>query len=118
MLYFVFNKDIVGVVVAHDLCKGEFALQLPYHAPIQNFKEMFTKKNCEMYVRNAISGGYENGAVVDDIEVLDVKSWTMDATVADVVVDSEHHELSSPGMPCTLSLPPAVWNEYWDTRRA
>ena len=44
MLYFVFNKDIVGVVVAHDLCKGEFALQLPYHAPIQNFKEMFTKK--------------------------------------------------------------------------
>jgi len=89
MLYFVFNKDIVGVVVAHDLCKGEFALQLPYHAPIQNFKEMFTKKNCEMYVRNAISGGYENGAVVDDIEVLDVKSWTMDATVADVVVDEK-----------------------------
>ena len=42
-----------------------------------------------MYVRNAISGGYENGAVVDDIEVLDVKSWTMDATVADVVVDEK-----------------------------
>ena len=93
MLYFVFNKDIVGVVVAHDLREGEFALQLPYHAPVQDFKEMFTKSNCEMFVRKAISGGVNDDknstAAVDDIEVLDVKSWTMDATVADVVIDDE-----------------------------
>ena len=94
MLYFVFNKNIVGVVVAHDLREGEFALQLPYHAPVQDFKEMFTKKKCEMFVRNAISGGGidvddKNGVTVDDIEVLDVKSWTMDATVANVVIDEE-----------------------------
>jgi 2-polyprenyl-6-methoxyphenol hydroxylase-like FAD-dependent oxidoreductase len=93
MLYFVFNKDIVGVVVAHDLREGEFALQLPYHAPVQDFKEMFTKSNCEMFVRKAISGGVNDDknstSVVDDIEVLDVKSWTMDATVADVVIDDE-----------------------------
>jgi hypothetical protein len=94
MLYFVFNKNIVGVVVAHDLREGEFALQLPYHAPVQDFKEMFTKKKCEVFVRNAISGGGldvddKNGVTVDDIEVLDVKSWTMDATVANVVIDEE-----------------------------
>ena len=94
MLYFVFNKNIVGVVVAHDLREGEFALQLPYHAPVQDFKEMFTKKKCEMFVRNAICGGGidvgdKNGVTVDDIEVLDVKSWTMDATVANVVIDEE-----------------------------
>ncbi|CCO15870.1 predicted protein [Bathycoccus prasinos] len=94
MLYFVFNKNIVGVVVAHDLREGEFALQLPYHAPVQDFKEMFTKKKCEMFVRNAICGGGidvgdKNGVTLDDIEVLDVKSWTMDATVANVVIDEE-----------------------------
>jgi 2-polyprenyl-6-methoxyphenol hydroxylase-like FAD-dependent oxidoreductase len=28
MLYFVFNPKIIGVVVAHDLCQGEFVLQV------------------------------------------------------------------------------------------
>ena len=87
MLYFVFNRNIVGVVVAHDLRNGEFALQLPYHAPIQDFKEMFTSENCKKFVRGAI--GCKNDNTIDDIEVLDVKSWNMDANVAETVID-EH----------------------------
>jgi hypothetical protein len=39
MLYFVFNQEVIMVVVAHDLKKGEFVAQIPYYPPQQNPEE-------------------------------------------------------------------------------
>jgi hypothetical protein len=36
MLYFVFNRDVVGVVVAHDLERGEFVAQVGWLAVSQD----------------------------------------------------------------------------------
>lgn len=39
MLYFVFNEDVIMVVVAHDLKKGEFVAQIPFYSPQQRPEE-------------------------------------------------------------------------------
>jgi hypothetical protein len=39
MLYFVFNQEVIMVVVAHDMKKGEFVAQIPYYPPQQNPEE-------------------------------------------------------------------------------
>ena len=33
MLYFLYNPDLVSVLVCHDIPKGEFVLQVPYFPP-------------------------------------------------------------------------------------
>jgi len=35
MLYFVYNADVVCVLVAHHFETGEFVMQLPYFPPLQ-----------------------------------------------------------------------------------
>ncbi|KAK0574663.1 hypothetical protein LWI29_026976 [Acer saccharum] len=39
MLFFVFNTEVIGVLVAHDLKQGEFVLQLPFFLPQQNLED-------------------------------------------------------------------------------
>ena len=38
MLYFIYNKDVVCVLVAHHFESGEFVMQLPYFPPVQEPK--------------------------------------------------------------------------------
>lgn len=35
MIYFVFNSDVVLVLVVHNLQEGEFVAQIPYFPPLQ-----------------------------------------------------------------------------------
>ncbi|KAH9609765.1 hypothetical protein KSS87_012755 [Heliosperma pusillum] len=76
MLFFIFNTEAIGVLVAHDLQQGEFVLQVPYYPPQQKFEE-FTPKMCEQLIFTLV--GHE----LEDITVIDVKPWVMHAEVAD-----------------------------------
>ncbi|KAK9027800.1 hypothetical protein V6N11_067622 [Hibiscus sabdariffa] len=39
MLFFIFNTEAIGVLVAHDLTQGEFVLQIPFYPPQQNLED-------------------------------------------------------------------------------
>jgi hypothetical protein len=57
MLYFLYNKDIVAVLVCHDIEGGEFVLQVPYFPPIESIDDY--KKDhqrCLQIVNKAIFG--------------------------------------------------------------
>ncbi|KAL5222022.1 hypothetical protein ABZP36_026735 [Zizania latifolia] len=76
MLFFIFNPDAVGVLVAHDLEHGEFVLQIPFYPPQQMFED-FSTKVCEEIIVKLV--GWEP----TDVQVLDVKPWAMHAEVAE-----------------------------------
>lgn len=76
MLYFIFNTEAIGVIVAHDLQQGEFVLQLPFYPPQHEFED-FSFKMCEELIFKLV------GRELADINVLDVKPWVMHAEVAE-----------------------------------
>eukprot|EP01043_Picozoa_sp_COSAG02_P000829 COSAG02_NODE_17_length_55377_cov_106.402258_9_plen_482_part_00 len=87
MLYFVYAPDVIGVIVAHNLGTGEFALQLPSFGPHLDPKELaalFTDQHCAKLVRLATIGSSRNynTPTLSDIEVRSVAGWTMRAAVA------------------------------------
>ena len=45
MLYWLFNDDLISVLVCHDIEKGEFVLQVPFYPAVQDVKE-YTKEKC------------------------------------------------------------------------
>ena len=75
MLYFVYNKATISVVVAHDIAAGEYVAQVPYFPEFEP-AEKFTDKECLRLVRAAIGNP---GA---DVDILSVCRWTMAAGVA------------------------------------
>uniref|UniRef100_A0A6V7QS98 FAD-binding domain-containing protein n=1 Tax=Ananas comosus var. bracteatus TaxID=296719 RepID=A0A6V7QS98_ANACO len=79
MLFFIFNPEAIGVLVAHDLKQGEFVLQIPYYPPQQNFED-FSSKVCEQIIFKLV--GWEPA----DVQVVDIKSWVMHAEVAEKYV--------------------------------
>lgn len=76
MLFFIFNTEAIGVLVAHDLQQGEFVLQVPYYPPQQNLED-FSPKLCEDLIFKLV--GHE----LEDITVIDIKPWVMHAEVAE-----------------------------------
>ncbi|KAH6797782.1 oxidoreductase family protein [Perilla frutescens var. hirtella] len=75
MLFFIFNTEAIGVLVAHDLTQGEFVLQVPFYPPQQRFED-FSSRMCEKIIFSLV------GRELADINVLDVKPWVMHAEVA------------------------------------
>jgi hypothetical protein len=54
MLYFLFNKDLVSVLVCHDIRNGEFVLQVPYFPPIETLEDYRDPKKCLDIVRKSL----------------------------------------------------------------
>ena len=75
MLFFVFNSDVVMVLVVHSLSEGEFVAQVPYFPPLQSVSD-FPPKVC----RSIIEAGA--GAHCPDIDIQSVRTWAMRAQVA------------------------------------
>ncbi|XP_042063668.1 putative polyketide hydroxylase [Salvia splendens] len=75
MLFFIFNTEAIGVLVAHDLMQGEFVLQVPFYPPQQRFED-FSSMMCEKIIFSLV------GRELADVNVLDVKPWVMHAEVA------------------------------------
>ncbi|KAK4429710.1 putative polyketide hydroxylase [Sesamum alatum] len=76
MLFFIFNTEAIGVLVAHDLKEGEFVLQVPFYPPQQKVED-FSPRMCEQLIFKLV------GRELADINVLDVKPWVMHAEVAE-----------------------------------
>ncbi|XVE92205.1 hypothetical protein REPUB_Repub01dG0076800 [Reevesia pubescens] len=60
MLFFIFNTEAIGVLVAHDLKQGEFVLQI-----------------CKKLIFKLL------GRELSDMDLVDVKQWVMHAEVAE-----------------------------------
>ncbi|KAJ1396997.1 hypothetical protein SESBI_32170 [Sesbania bispinosa] len=76
MLFFIFNTEAIGVLVAHDLREGEFVLQIPFYPPQQTIED-FSRKACKKLINKLV--GREFG----DVDVIDIKPWVMHAEVAE-----------------------------------
>ena len=84
MLYFVFNADVIVVLVAHDLRKGEWVAQIPYY-PDHEFPEDFTSQRCSAIIKRAL--GFDSLArhfspTALHVDICDVRPWTMGTSIA------------------------------------
>ncbi|KAK6242243.1 hypothetical protein SCA6_007632 [Theobroma cacao] len=79
MLFFIFNTEAIGVLVAHDLKQGEFVLQVPFYPPQQNLED-FNPEICKKLIFKLV------GRELSDIAVIDIKPWIMHAEVAEKFV--------------------------------
>ncbi|KAK1575944.1 hypothetical protein Q3G72_009648 [Acer saccharum] len=79
MLFFVFNTEVIGVLVAHDLKQGEFVLQLPFFPPQQNLED-FSSEICKKLIIKLVRRELSN------VDLIDVKPWVMHAEVAEKYV--------------------------------
>lgn len=75
MLYFVFNPDTVLVLVAHNLARGQFVAQIPYHPPHQHPTD-FSRQVCADLLRAAA------GVSSLSLEIKDISPWAMSSLVA------------------------------------
>lgn len=90
MLYFLFNKNVVSVLVCHDIRKGEFVLQVPYFPPIETLEDYRDPKKCLDIVRKSLYSSEVSvlGEVRQaEIEVKNVNTWKMEAVVAESYVN-------------------------------
>ncbi|XP_050205589.1 uncharacterized protein LOC126655439 [Mercurialis annua] len=79
MLFFIFNTEAIGVLVAHDLKEGEFIMQVPFYPPQQDVKD-FSKEICRDLILKLA------GRELSDINMIEVKPWVMHAEVAEKFV--------------------------------
>lgn len=86
MLYFIFNPDGIGVLVAHDLNQGEFVLQIPFYPPQQTLDD-FSLKVCKELIFKLV------GQKLVDVDVRGVKPWVMHAEVAEKFVSLDNRVL-------------------------
>ncbi|KAF2292564.1 hypothetical protein GH714_025609 [Hevea brasiliensis] len=83
MLFFIFNTEAIGVLVAHDLKQGEFILQVPFYPPQQNVDD-FNLEICEKLIFKLV------GRELLDIDVIEIKPWVMHAEVAEKFVNCDN----------------------------
>lgn len=83
MLFFIFNTEAIGVLVAHDLMQGEFVLQMPFYPPQQSLDD-FSPETCKHLILKMV------GQELSDIDVIDIKPWVMHAEVAEKFVSCDN----------------------------
>ncbi|KAF6161362.1 hypothetical protein GIB67_009241 [Kingdonia uniflora] len=83
MLFFVFNTEAIGVLVAHDLNQGEFVLQIPFYPPQQSLQD-FNSEVCKEIIFKLA------GQELLDLDVIDIKPWMMHAEVAENFISCDN----------------------------
>jgi len=76
MLYFLYNDQVICVLVAHHFPTGEFVAQLPFFPPVQS-PDDFDTATVKTLLDAAI------GQALPDLTVHSVRPWTMDCQVAE-----------------------------------
>lgn len=76
MLYFLYNAQVICVLVAHHFPTGEFVAQLPFFPPVQT-PDDFDPATVKTLLDAAI------GQALPDLTVHSVRPWTMDCQVAE-----------------------------------
>ncbi|EEY56473.1 polyketide hydroxylase, putative [Phytophthora infestans T30-4] len=80
MLYFVFNKEVVGILIAHDFNQGEWVFQIPFFPPQESIPWDFSTAQCKDIVRHILPKNVKVSD--DDINILSAGQWRMGARVA------------------------------------
>ena len=78
MLYFIYNPTSVAVLVAHDLARGDYVVQIPYFPPAQTADDFANPALIERLVRAVVG----EAAELQDLEICEVRPWTMAAGVS------------------------------------
>ncbi|KAL3659548.1 hypothetical protein V7S43_015535 [Phytophthora oleae] len=89
MLYFVFNKDVVGILIAHDLNRGEWVFQIPFFPPQESIPWDFSTAQCKAIVRHILPKNVKVND--DDINILSAGQWRMGARVAKQYEAGQQH---------------------------
>ncbi|CAK4090127.1 unnamed protein product [Aphanomyces euteiches] len=76
MLYFVFNPQVIGVLIAHDLAAGEWVFQIPCF-PVKDPSSEYPPSRCIDLIRHAAGGSPSL-----DVKLHSVGGWRMTAQVA------------------------------------
>jgi 2-polyprenyl-6-methoxyphenol hydroxylase-like FAD-dependent oxidoreductase len=77
MLYFIYNPERVCVLVAHDLNKGEFVLQIPFFEPHENLNDFTEARAYEI-----LSAITDSSTLGNYSSIKNIGKWTMNAVVA------------------------------------
>jgi len=80
MLYFIFNENMVGCFVAHDLSRGEWVCQVPYFPPYQSVEDYTPDVILKMLLAG-LGMKHDANDMEEKIVVLGVRSWIMDSVV-------------------------------------
>jgi 2-polyprenyl-6-methoxyphenol hydroxylase-like FAD-dependent oxidoreductase len=84
MLNFIYSKDIIAVLVSHNVNLGEYILHVPFFPPYQSAMDIAkTKDQCIDLIKESfgeVSSQDEND-VIEDIEFHTVKYWGMHVTM-------------------------------------
>lgn len=76
-----FNQDVIGVLIAHDLNKGEWVFQIPFFPPQESLEWDFSEAQCKALVEKILPRNRKASAE-DDVSILSVGQWRMGARVA------------------------------------
>jgi len=92
MLYFLYNKNVISVLVCHDIEAGEFVLQVPFYPPVESINDYKDpSKSIEIIKQSFFSEELRQGreARNADIEIKNVNSWRMEGLVATSYVNKD-----------------------------
>ncbi|RLN95280.1 hypothetical protein BBJ28_00011838 [Nothophytophthora sp. Chile5] len=77
-----FNQDVIGILIAHDLKRGEWVFQIPFFPPQESIPWDFSVDQCKQIVRHILPKQMLTPGAVDDVDILSVGQWSMGARVA------------------------------------
>lgn len=92
MLFFIYNKDVVSVLVCHNIAEGEFVLQVPFFPPIETIEDYKDKERCLDIVKKSIFSEdirQQSQSKKVQIQIKSVNSWKMEAVVADTYINKD-----------------------------
>jgi len=87
MLHFVFSQDAIGVLVAHNLQRGEWVAQFPFYPPHQKPEDMTKPALCEHMIRSCI--GLDYGGRGMKLKIHSADAWRMNGLVATEFTDKK-----------------------------
>lgn len=81
MLYFIFNPEVIGVLIAHDYGKGEFVLQVPFFPPHESIELDFTRQKCFYKIKSFLPNDMK--FLPEDLSIHSIGQWQMAARIAE-----------------------------------
>lgn len=82
ILLLQFNENIIGILIAHDLTRGEWVFQIPFFPPQESIDLDFSEHQCKQIIRQLLAKSEGRQTTDDEIDILSVGQWRMSARVA------------------------------------
>lgn len=76
-----FNENVIGILIAHDLTRGEWVFQIPFFPPQESIDQDFSEDQCKQIIGQLLAKS-EGQKTDNEIDILSVGQWRMSARVA------------------------------------